>query len=212
METPMKRKLILFAFVMLVAAGLTALGGVKLVKTWKNPEAKPTSWQGKKVAVFARTFLNPNREPAEKAMVRELAQRGIQGVLGYTLVPPAAEKDPEAVKRILAENGIVGAIVMSVAGFNEETVVTSSQTYYLGPNYASFYGYWGYGANYGFIPGTVDEKMTYMVETLVYSIDQNKLMWAGTSKAVNPREVDELVKKLAGSVSSELRKAGLAQK
>ena len=78
----MKRKMVLVASLMLVAAGLTAFGGVKFVKTWKNPEAQPTNWQGKKVAVFARTFLNPNREIAEKALVRELAQRGVQGVLG----------------------------------------------------------------------------------------------------------------------------------
>ena len=115
-------------------------------------------------------------------------------------------------KRILTENGIIGAVVMSVAGFQEDTVVTSAQTYYLGPNYGSFYGYWGYGANYGFIPGTVDQKQTYMVESLVYSIDQNKLMWAGTSKVVNPGEVDELIKKLAGDVASQLKKAGLAKK
>jgi hypothetical protein len=212
METPMKRKMTLVASLMLVAVSLTAFGGVKFVKTWKNPEAQPTSWQGKKVAVFARTFLNPNREIAEKALVRELAQRGVQGVLGYTLVPQAVEKDTDAVKRILTENGIIGAVVMSVAGFQEDTVVTSAQTYYLGPNYGSFYGYWGYGASYGFIPGTVDQKQTYMVESLVYSIDQNKLMWAGTSKVVNPKEVDELIKKLASAVASELKKAGLAQK
>ena len=208
----MKRKMTLVASLMLVAVSLTVFGGVKFVKTWKNPEAQPSNWQGKKVAVFARTFLNANREIAEKALVRELAQRGVQGVPGYTLVPPAVEKDTNLVKVILAENGIIGAVVMGVAGYQEDTVVKSAQAYYLGPTYGSFYGYWGYGATYGFMPGTVDQKPTYMVESLVYSIDQNKLMWAGTSKVVNPKEVDELIKNLAGDVASQLKKAGLAQK
>ena len=208
----MKTKTFIIASLILAAATLMAFGGVKFVKTWANPEAEPSSWQGKKVAVFARTLMNPNRELAEKAMVRELAQRGVQGVLGYKMVPPAAEKDRDGVKRILSEKGITGAVVFRIAGFNEETVVTSAQTYYAGAAYSSFYGYWGSGVPVGFLPGTIDQKRTFMVECLVFSLDQDKLVWAGTSKVVNPNEVDELIKKLAGSIGSELRKAGLVKK
>jgi hypothetical protein len=51
-----------------------------------------------------------------------------------------------------------------------------------------------------------------MVESLVYSIDQDKLLWASTSKVVNPKEVDTVIKKLVASVGSEVRKAGLVKK
>ncbi len=207
----MKLKMTLVAALLLAAANLMAFGGVKFLKTWKNPEAQPGSWQGKKVAVFVMTALVNNREGAEKALARELNQRGAQAVLGYTLVPPAAEKDPEMAKRILTDAGISGALIVRVVGYQEDMVVTGGQSYYLGPSYASFWGYWGYGA-VGYIPGTADNKTTLVIETLVYSIDQDKLLWAGTSTTVNPKEVDEVIKKLANAVGDQVKKAGLVKK
>ncbi len=208
----MKVKMTFFAVALLAAASLMAFGGVKFVKTWKNPEAQPVDWRGKKVAVFAMTALTSNREGAEKAMAREITQRGAQAVLGYTLVPPAAEKDLQAAKRILADAGITGAIISRVVGYQEDMEVSGGQSYYLGPNYASFWGYWDYGMTVGYIPGNVDTKMTVMVESLIYSIDQDKLLWAGTSATVNPKEVDKAIKQLASAVANEVRKAGLVKK
>jgi hypothetical protein len=206
----MKVKIVFVAALLLAVANMMAFGSMKFVKTWKNPEAQPTSWQGKKVAIFIRTLMLNNREPAEKALAGELAQRGIQPVLGYALVPSAVEKDRDAVKRILADAGIAGAVIMHMVGYQDETVVTGGQ--YLGTNYSTFYGYWNTGMAMGYVPGTVDTKTTVMVESLVYSIDQDKLLWVGTSKVVNPKEVDTVIKKLAGAVGSEVRKAGLVQK
>jgi hypothetical protein len=209
MEAGMKVKTIFVAALLLVATSLTAFGGVKFVKTWKNPDAQPGNWQGKKVAAFALTFQKSNREAAEKALVRELNQRGAQAVPGHTLVPPAVEKDRDAVKRILVDAGISGAVIMNVIGLQDDLVITADQTIYLGPNYATFWGYWSYGATIGYIPGNVGTKMTLVVESLVYSLDQDKLLWAGTSKVVNPKDIDEAVKDMAKAVGSQVKKAGL---
>jgi hypothetical protein len=207
----MKAK-IFIAALLSVAMTLTAFGGVKFVKTWKNPDAQPGSWQGKKVAVFALTFQKNNREAAEKALARELTQRGAQAVLGYTLVPPEVEKDRDAVKRILTDAGISGAVLMNVVAYQDDLIATAGQSIYLGPNYVSFYGYWGYGATIGYIPGIIDTKTTLIVESLVYSVDQDKLIWAGTSKFTDPKELDEAIKKLAEAVGKEVKKAGMVKK
>jgi hypothetical protein len=47
------------------------------------------------------------------------------------------------------------------------------------------------------------------VETLVYSLKQNKLVWSGQSKTTNPPEVEGLVKELAAATADALKKAGL---
>jgi hypothetical protein len=206
----MKVKTVIIAILLFASASLTAFGGMKLVKTWKNPDAQPSNWQGKKVAVFARTLLVSNRAPAQKAMVRELNQRGIQGVLGDTLVPPEVEKDRDAVKRILAEAGIAGVVIMHIVDYQDETVVATAQ--YMAPSYSSFSSYWNYGMAANYVPAAISTKITVMVESLVYSIEQDKLLWSGTSKAVNPKEVDEVIKKLSSAVSSEVKKAGLTKK
>jgi hypothetical protein len=207
----MKVKRTLITALLLCAASLMAFGGVKFVKTWKNPEAQPVSWQGKKVAVFTMTALVNNREGAEKALARELTQRGAQAVLGYTLVPPAAEKDREAVKRILTDAGISGAVIMRVVDLQTGTVANSGEAYYMGTNYSSFWGYWDYGM-VGYIPPTVKTKTIVMIETMAYSIDQDRLLWAGTSEATDPKKADDLIKKLVGDAANEVKKAGLVKR
>ena len=112
--------------------------------------------------------------------------------------------------RILADAGIAGAVVMRLVDYKSETEVTGAQ--YFGGNYSSFSSYYNYGMSTIYVPGTADIKTTVMVETLVYSLEQDKLLWASTSKVVNPKEVDAVIKKLVASVGSEVRKAGLVKK
>jgi hypothetical protein len=210
MESTMKVRMTVVAVLLWAAVNLMAFGGMKFVKTWKNPDAQPSNWQGKKVAIFAGTLLIANQEPAQKALARELTQRGIQAVIGDTLVPTAAQKDRNAAIRILADAGITGAVVMRLVDYQSETEVTGEQ--YLGANYSSFSSYYNYGMSTIYVPGTADIKTTVMVECLVYSIEQDKLLWASTSKVVNPKEVDAVIKKLVASVGSEIRKSGLVKK
>jgi hypothetical protein len=47
------------------------------------------------------------------------------------------------------------------------------------------------------------------IQTMVYSMKQNKLVWSGQSKTTNPSNVDSLVKEVAHAVAGEMKKGGL---
>ena len=47
------------------------------------------------------------------------------------------------------------------------------------------------------------------VETLVYSLEQNKLIWAGVSRTVDPTQIDSFIAELAKAVSDQMRKDGV---
>ena len=48
-----------------------------------------------------------------------------------------------------------------------------------------------------------------MVETLVYSLPQDNLLWASQSETMNPSEVGPFIHKLCRKVGAELEKQGL---
>jgi hypothetical protein len=195
---------------MLLSLALTACGGAKFVNTWTDPTAEPVNWQGKKIAAFVMTLMKDTREGAEGSLARELTERGAQGIAGYTIIPKEAEQDEEMARRMLAEAGISGAVIMRVVGMKDEVVSTPANLRYMqGPYYPTFWGYWGYSWHAIYEPGAVGTRQTVMIETLVYSIDQNKLLWAGTSKATNPGEAREVINKLVDDAGKEIRKAGL---
>jgi hypothetical protein len=47
-----------------------------------------------------------------------------------------------------------------------------------------------------------------MVETLVYSVARDKLLWAGKSKTTNPSDIQKVIHDLATGAAKEMRKAG----
>jgi hypothetical protein len=204
------KKMISTIFAILIALNVTAYGGVKYLKTWKNPEAQAGTWVGKKVVVYAGTLLKDGQHVAEEAMVRELAKLGIQGIPAYTIIPPEAEKDLQIARRILTDAGITGALIMRVVDFKDETSVATGTAYYLGPNYMTFNGYWVVGGNFAYVPPEIQAKTTLQIETRVYSLDQDLLVWTGTSKATKPEKVDKLVNQLVSATRKELKKEGLA--
>jgi hypothetical protein len=48
-----------------------------------------------------------------------------------------------------------------------------------------------------------------MVETLIYSLEQDKLVWAGQSQTTNPEKVGPFIKELVAKAANELKKQGL---
>ncbi len=98
---------------------------------------------------------------------------------------------------------------MRVVGTDKE--ITATGAYWSAPNYATFWGGgfygWGYGGMYS--PGYVRTDTVVAVETLVYSLDQDKLVWAGMSQTTNPKDVGRLVHELSEKVARELRKQKL---
>jgi hypothetical protein len=208
----MKTKMMLVIVLLLLAVNLMGGGPGKFVKTWKNPEAQPTNWKGKKVAAFVITLMKDAQQGAEQALADELTRRGVQGVPGYRLVPFDARKDLERAKRTLREAEIVGAAIMSVVDVAQGTTVVSGQPLVSGLESSTFWGYWGYSYTSMYTPPVVDTKTTVAIETSLYSIDQDRLCWKGTSQVVNPKDAATVIRQLTDKVGNEVKKAGLISK
>ncbi len=50
-----------------------------------------------------------------------------------------------------------------------------------------------------------------VIETLIFSVKTNALVWAGVSESTNPKNAQKLLADLVKAAAKELRKQGLAQ-
>ena len=50
------------------------------------------------------------------------------------------------------------------------------------------------------------------VETLVFSVSRDKLLWAALSETTNPKSMDAFMKDLVTKAVKEMKKAGLTAK
>lgn len=175
------------------------------VSSWKAPDAEPLQVSGSKVAAVIMSEDGPSRRMAEDTLAQEITERGAEGIPLYKLVPDADLSNEEQVRAALEQAGVEGMVVMRPVGVDKEVVSTPS----AGPTYP---GYWGGYHGYGWSnpwPSEIRTNTIVYVETQVYSLDQNKLVWSGQSKTTNPGQVDDLVEKLASATADELQKQGL---
>jgi hypothetical protein len=93
----------------------------------------------------------------------------------------------------------------------EKEISSTPSSMYMGPMYGGYWGgYYGYGWGGAWGGGTeIRTDTIVIVETLVYSMKQNKLIWAGQSKTTNPSRIDAFVKEVAAGAGKEMKKAGL---
>lgn len=202
----------MFRFVCVLIVSLVGLAGcasTSFVSTWQEPLDGPIEFQGKRVAAVILSPDESTRRAAENSLSRELSRRGAQGVPSYTLLRTEDDvKDQDAAKRILEEANIQGAVVMRVTSTDKEMNYNQGSAWYGAPYYGSFYGYWGWGWPTVYSPGYLTTDTILYVETLIYSVADNKLLWAGQSKTTNPSDIDKFIRELSSAAANEMRKAG----
>src|SRR5215831_11594719 len=166
--------------------------------TWKNPDAAPLEFKGEKVAAIVLVKDESTRHLAEDRLAQQIAARGAQGRAMYSLVPGATAGNEQATRAALEKEGVKGVVVMRPVNIDRTVHITPAEEE---ATYASFWGgYYGYGMSLTYTSGSsekVTETMVVYVETLVYSLKQNKLVWSGQSKTSNPDTVTELIEHLS---------------
>jgi hypothetical protein len=118
----------------------------------------------------------------------------------YLAMPDSMRSDIPAAKALVRKEGFDGALVLRVVSDREKVT-------YMPPSYGpTFWGYYGYTRTYD--PGYYRADQLVRVETSIYSITQDKLLWVGTTETVNPKSLSTLVEEVSKAVRKELVREG----
>ena len=183
-------------------------GGTKFVNTWKAPDAAPLSVKpGDLVIAMVISKEETQRRTAEDFLSEELRQRGLRPIPSFTLIPTDQVGDRE--KAAAAPDSWIAAalfVLRPIAVTNQQTYVPPS---YTGGPYGGWGPYYGYGWSAAYSPGYVVTDTVVRVETLVFDLRQNKLLWAGTSETTNPERLDLFMKDLVKAAGAQMRRVGV---
>jgi hypothetical protein len=201
----------------LVAAGalvISACGSTTFNTTWVEPNAQPITVQpGDKVLAMVISSNQATRRGAETALARELSNNGAEGIPAFQVIPDDAIQDQEKARPYIEKSGAQYAVIMRATGKDKE--VSSTPTMAYGPGwggyggfYGGFYGY-GWGAPYAYGGSTIRTDTIVHVETLVYDLKSDKMVWAGQSSTVNPSKAESMIRELVDEAGKEMRRQGL---
>ena len=145
-------------------------------------------------------------------MAREITARGAEGVPAYTFLSDAEITNRDVAKERVESLGFAGAVVMRVVESHTEYRPINNVVIWTGPYYGHLWGgYWGWGWAAPWDPhyGYLAVGRVVKVETLVYSVEHEQLVWAGVSRTFNPEHIDSFIAELASAVSKRMAKDGL---
>lgn len=175
----------------------------KLVSSWRDPNSTVDANKLKKVWVMCLVKDETTRRVAED----ELAKRR-PGVFftTYNEYPLTLMKEkPEKISESIMQSGYDGIIIMRLVSKEQATtyVPGSSPSYYGG-----WHGYYGYAAPYYYDPGYYRTDAYYTVETSVYSIKDDKLIWTGMTETVDPGSIPTTIREIADAINYQMKKEG----
>jgi len=192
-------------FLFLVAAML-ALGAcatsTTLTSTWAEPSAGPLDY--KKILV---AFQSPDKNRRGGAEVR-MKQRIPGAMSSNTVFLQGEERDIERVKARIRELGFDAVVVMRVVGVDKSQVYVPPSSYTTATDY-NMYGYWQTGWVHVYDPGYTKETTVATVETLLYQVDGEKLIWVSRGQTLNPKDVPGSIDEIIDANVEAMRKKGL---
>ena len=127
------------------------------------------------------------------------------------MIPKEEVRDKDRAKAWFERTDTAAVVIMRLVDISKETRPTVV-AWESAPYYGSLWGYYPYawGATIDLSPNKT--TVTVVVETLVFDVTGNRLLWAGTSETTNAKGAQELVKKLVNAAAEQMRKDGLIRK
>jgi hypothetical protein len=207
-EVVIMRTLLTVLTLAVPAAVLSA--DIKFTSTYKSMNAGTVNFAGKKVAALVISQDDSLRVAGEESLMRELSARGMQGVATYRIAPKEELQRPETAKVWFERAGIEGVVAVRPVSADRRQLYTPGT--WVTSSYSTLWGYYGYGWNSVYVAGSVERETVVVVESTIYSVPRNELLWAAASETRNPKNLSQFVQELVKESVKALQKQGLARR
>jgi hypothetical protein len=181
-----------------------AHAGTSMVKSWREPSAGSLKFGKVLVLVIA-----PHESQMQfgEAVLVNLMKR-TQGVAAHSVLPKDDAKDEQKMRALMQREGFDGAVTLRLLAAGQET--TSQAGIYI-PTYTGFWSYYSYAWPLVTDIGYVHSERLFHMETQVYSMKDDKVVWGGITKSTNPKNARQLVEDVARAVGKDLKKQRLIE-
>jgi hypothetical protein len=183
---------------------VTACGpSTELTAVWRTPDTIGPRFQ--KVLVVAQAPQESVRRTVENALVRNIPR----GVASFSALGGIDVKDTERARAKIASDGFDGAVVVRFVGVDRQTSYVPGTAYWGPAPYGSLWGYWAYGWVGAYDPGYMKTENVISLESNVYAVSTEKLLWSSRSESVSPVSVDSMIDDLVAATIREMKKQGV---
>jgi hypothetical protein len=189
----------------------------KITGSWSDPEAA-SKGPFTKVFVVVLSQNETANYDIEAQTANVLISRGFKVVRSTDIFPPKFSITKDLTKEQLTESIAKRGCdaIFTLALLDSKTVESYNPgTIYAPVNYGyygSYYGYYNYYYPQVYSPGYYSVDKTYYLETNLYDLASDKLLWSVQSEAKNPKNLNDWFKNYSNMLINHLKSKGLAKK
>ena len=162
-------------------------GGTRLTNVWKDPAYKGSGVTS--VLVLAVAQKPETRLLFEKSMAGALTRAGVTAVVSSDPLPQMSKLDPQDIKQAAMDKGCDSVIITHLVGVENDQVHQPPIYAMAMGNNAGFGYYYPYAYEYVMFPGAVYDQTSVRLETNLYDIRSEALLWRASSKTIDPKSV-----------------------
>jgi hypothetical protein len=186
---------------------IAACSGTKITRTNVNPEFKgnPVS----NILVIAIADKPKVREAFENKFVQQLKASGISAVSSVATIPmpPDLKLKKEDILNVVKKYNNDAVIITFLKSVKDKDVRTRDAV-----SLTSFYSYYGFAFGYAGQPHYSSINTNVFLETRLYDVKTEQLMWTGYSQSLKIESVNELINDVIHVVIEQLQKDKLIVK
>ena len=191
--------------VLAFVAAATVAAAPKFSSVWKAAEISQLKFAGKKVAALVITTDQSLQISGEEALARELSARHVQSIAAYRIVPREEMTSAETARGWFERAGVQGVVALRPVSYAKDR---PSSPISWAPYSESFWSYYHAGWATG-VTLTRQDTSSVVVDTLVFNLAPERLVWAATSETKNPKTLQSFVAELVDAVVREMQKMKL---
>ena len=192
---------IIFGTLLLTTFLLTGCSQTKVTSVWVDQEYEGDGIDD--VFVVGVTKDGGLRRIFEDEFVTLFKQRGVKAISSYRLLPDEDLRDEKKLDSKVKESGSDTILMTRLLDIRKDTQ-------YIPPSYVYSGGWHGYyNRAYMVSPGYTEEYETAMLETNLYDLKTDKLIWSARSDAPTDGKVGKHIKDFARSIINQLAEAKL---
>lgn len=194
---------------------LSCFSNQKITAQWKDPG---TLWNEpvKKIFIAGMSDDFIVRARLEEKLKEQFISRGVEVVLSTELFPKKqftgnSEIPEEKMAEMIREEKCDFALTTALLDVKTEERYQPGTEYTKVPYvfYRNYYRYYYYRYPVVYEPGYYTETSTYFLETSLFSIADEKLVWSTQSEAVNPSGFESWFKGYSNLIMKQMQKDGI---
>lgn len=179
----------------------------RVEKSWLNPAGFTRFNDFSKVLIIVFAHSQTARRTAEDQFAAVLAPRGITSYNNPKVMVNGP--DANAISEAIKSDGFDAALVTRLIDKKKETTYVPGNIHY--PFYGGFRGYFRFGYGAYMTPGYYQENTTYFVETNVYDLKSDRLVWSCVTATTQPGKMDKTIHELSDVVFAQMKSDGFYQ-